>query len=169
MLLGGTCRFPQVHTTDAVDVDISQLLRMPPKQHSLLLIFTKSNFKTPSFFKIMDFLNKGLLPNNSQGAKKSAAQASPFVIVQNALYLIDANRQNWRRAAVPGQLQEKIMAEIHGGVMSGHFSRNQLYNTLCCHWWWETMYRDATSYCWNCAVCHRVWNWANLEATPPSD
>ena len=53
---------------------------------------------------------------------------------------------------MPSHLQEQIMVEIHGGVMSGHFSGNRLYETLCRRWW-ETMYRDAISYCKNCAEC----------------
>ena len=80
------------------------------------------------------------MPDNSQEAKKIAAQASQFAILENVLYFIDASRQNLRRAAVPSHLQEQIMAEIHGGVMSGHFSGNRLY-------------QDAISYCKNCAEC----------------
>ena len=59
-------------------------------------------------------------------AKKIAAQASQFAKVQKVLYFIDISRQNLRRAAVPSHLQEHIMAEFHGGVMSGHFSGNRL-------------------------------------------
>ena len=143
----------QVHSSsDLADVDISQLLTMPPQTQSLTN-FDKEQGKDPKLKKIIDYLNKDLLPDDGQEAKKIAAQASQFAIVQNVLYFIDASRQNLRRAAVPSHLQQQIIAEIHGGVMSGHFSGNRLYKTLCRQWWWETMYRDAISYCKNCAEC----------------
>ena len=41
--------------------------------------------------------------------------------MQDVLYFIDASQQNPRQVAVPGRLHEQIMAEIHGGIMSGHF------------------------------------------------
>lgn len=58
------------------------------------------------------------------------------------------------------------MAEIHGGVMSGHFSGNRLYKTLCRRWWWETMYRDAISYCKNCAECAIVAGTGRVQRPP---
>ena len=116
----------QVHVSDSADVDISQLLKMPPHTQ-LLTDFHKEQVKDPKLQKILDYLNKGLLPDNSQDAKKIAAQASQFAIVQNVLYFIDASRQNLRCTAVPDHLQEQIMAELHGGVMAGHFSGNRLY------------------------------------------
>ena len=85
----------QVHTSNPVDVDISQLLKMPPQTQSLT-DFHKEQVKDPKLQKIFDFLNKGLLPDNSQEATKIAAQASQFAILENVLYFIDASRQNLR-------------------------------------------------------------------------
>ena len=59
----------QVHATHAVDVDISQLLRMPP-QTTVSWGFSQRAMKDPKLLKIMDFLNEGLLPNDSQEAKR---------------------------------------------------------------------------------------------------
>ena len=82
------------------------------------------------------------------------------------LYFIDASRQNPRRAAVPGHLQEQIMAEIHGGIMSSHFSGDRLYKSQSRRWWWETMYRDAISYCKNCAECAIVSGAGRVQRPP---
>ena len=156
----------QVHSSsDLADVDISQLLTMPPQTQSLTN-FDKEQGKDPKLKKIIDYLNKDLLPDDGQKAKKIAAQASQFAMVQNVLYFIDASRQNLRRAVVPSHLQQQIMAEIHGGVMSGHFSGNRLYKTLCRQWWWETMYRDAISYCKNCAECAIVSGTGHVQRPP---
>lgn len=124
---------------------------MPPPTQSFNG-FHKEQAKDPKLQKILNYLDKGLLPDNNQEAKKIVAQACQFAIVQNVPFFIDTSSQNLRQAAVPSHLQERIMAEIHGGVMSGHFSGNWLYKTLCRQWWWETMYRDAISYCAEYAI-----------------
>ena len=118
----------QVHTSNPANVAISQLLKIPPQIQSLT-DFHKEQGKDSKLQNILNYLNKGLLPDNSQEAKKIDAQASQFAIVQDVLYFIEASRQNPRRAAVPGHLQEQIMAEIHGGIMSDHFSGDRLYKS----------------------------------------
>ena len=37
--------------------------------------------------------------------------------------------------------------------MAGHFSGDRLYKLVSRHWWWETLYKDAVSYCRNCPEC----------------
>ena len=155
----------QVHSSNTLDIDISQLLKMPPPTQSLT-DFHKEQMKDPKLQKMLNYLEKGLLPDDSQEAKKIAAQACQFALVQNVLYFIDTSRQNLRWAAVPSHLQEQFMAEIHGGVMSGHFSGNRLYKALCCKWWWETMYCDAISYCKNCAECAIVSRTGRVQRPP---
>ena len=68
---------------------------MPPQTQSLT-DFYKEQVKDPKLRKIFDYINKGLLPDNSQEAKKIAAQASQFAILENVLYFIDASQQNLR-------------------------------------------------------------------------
>lgn len=114
----------------------------------------------------MDYLTRGLLPDQNEEAKKIAAQASQFAVVQGVLYFIDPSRQNVRRAAVPSHLQQQIMTEIHGGVMSGHFSGNRLYKTLCRRWWWDSMYSDAISFCKNCPECAIVSGTGRVHRPP---
>ena len=156
---------PSVQQVHAEEIDISQLLEMPPQTQSLN-DFHKEQSKDPKLRKIMDYLTRGSLPDDSEEAKKVAAQASQFAVVQGVLYFIDPKRQNARRAAVPSRLQHPIMAEIHGGVMSGHFAGNRLYKTLCRRWWWDSMYSDAISFCKNCPECAVVSGTGRVHRPP---
>ena len=58
-----------------------------------------------------------------------------------------------KRAVVLAHLQEQILKEYHGGVIAGHFSGDRLYELVSHHWWWETLYKNAVSYCRNCPEC----------------
>lgn len=37
--------------------------------------------------------------------------------------------------------------------MAGHFLGDRLYKLVSRHWWWETLYKDAVTYCRNCPEC----------------
>ena len=135
------------------DVEISELLEAPELPGLGQSDFHQEQRKDPGLKKLCDFLEDGTLPDGDKEAKKIAAQALHFSIIDRILYFVDPKGPGRKRAAVPTQLQEKILHESHGGVMAGHFSGNRLHNTLARHWWWETMYRDALSFCKNCAEC----------------
>ena len=102
---------------------------------------------------LIEYLENGTLPKEEKEARKTAALATKFVILDKVLYFIDQKKTGRRRAAVPKHLQEKLLQEYHGGRMAGHFSGNRLYATLCYNWWWENMYVDAITFCRNCAEC----------------
>ena len=38
---------------------------------------------------------------------------------------------------------KEIMEENHAGPLDGHYSGNQLYNTLSNNWYWDEIYTDA--------------------------
>ena len=54
---------------------------------------------------------------------------------------------------MPRHLREKLMEDMHGGPLAGHFSTNRLYNTLIRTWWWEGMYKDVDYHCKSCPEC----------------
>ena len=88
----------QIHSSEAAKVNISQLLKMPP-QTQVINNFHKEQLRDPKLQKILDYLNKGLLPDDSQEAK-IATQASHFAIVQGVLYFINTSRPNLSKAAL---------------------------------------------------------------------
>ena len=93
--------------------------------------------------------NNVLLDNTSE-AKKVAAQASSFAMVDGILYFIDVKHNHQKRFVVPKQLRTTLMKENHAGPMAGHFSGENLYRSLIRHWWWPGMYTDVVKYCANC-------------------
>ena len=109
--------------------------------------------KDPRLAVLINYLEDGVLPKEEKEARKTAAIATKFVILDKVLYFIDQKKPGRRRTAVPKHLQGKLLQEYHGGRMAGHFSGNRLYATLCYNWWWENMYVDAITFCRNCAEC----------------
>ena len=81
----------QVRSFNPAHMDISQLFNMPPQTAVVqpLLDHSKEQKKDPKLRKILDYMNKGLLPDDSQDTKKIAAQASQYAVIQNVLYFID--------------------------------------------------------------------------------
>ena len=59
-----------------------------PLQTQAVNDFHKEQLRDTKLWKILDYLNKGLLPDDSQEGKKIATQASHFAIVQGVLYFI---------------------------------------------------------------------------------
>ena len=116
-------------------------------------IYGEEQRKDPTLLETIMYLQDGTLPEDSNRARRLAAQESVFVLLDGILYYVDQHHGNRRRVAVPTHLREQLLKESHRGVYSGHFSGNRLYNTLLRHWWWPGMYLDATAYCKKCPEC----------------
>ena len=116
--------------------------------------------------EMIDFLQVGVLPDDSSRAKKLTAQEPLFALVDGILFYIDARHGNRKRVAVPSHLREQLLVQSHRGVYSGHFSGNRLYNTLVRHWWWPGMYADAMALCKKCPECAVVTG-AGRQHRPP--
>ena len=116
--------------------------------------------------EMIDFLQVGVLPDDSSRAKKLTAQEPLFALVDGILFYIDARHGNRKRVAVPSHLREQLLVQSHREVYSGHFSGNRLYNTLVRHWWWPGMYADAMALCKKCPECAVVTG-AGRQRRPP--
>ena len=112
-------------------MDISQLLKVPPQQPSdrSQEEFGQEQSKDSELKRMMQFLKIGSLPDYISQSKKISAQALQFSLIGGILYYVSG-------------LRRKILQEIHGGILAGHFSANHLFSTLSGHWWWDTMCRD---------------------------
>ena len=145
--------------------DISQLLEAPPLETGSG-DFSGEQRKDQTLLGMIRYLEDGLLPEDSPQAKKIAAQAPQFALVGGILYFVDHKSDNQKRAIVPVHLREKIMQEMHGGLMAGHFSGHRLFTTLSRHWWWETLYRDCIAFCKNYAECVMVSGSGRVQRPP---
>ena len=152
----------------STDTDLSTLLRESP----LLLgkeqqgSYGTEQRKDSSLVEMTDFLQNGVLPEDSNRAKKLAAQESLFALIDGILYYVDPRHGNRKRIAVPSHLREQLLEENHRGIYSGHFSGNRLYNTLVRHWWWAGMYADAMAFCKRCPEC-AIATGAGRQHKPP--
>ena len=99
------------------------------------------------------FIEEKKLPDDANLAKKIAAQATQFAIVDRVLYFLDPRRNHKKRVVVPKHLQEQLIQEHHRGNMGGHFAANKLYRMVASHWWWEGMYSDVYKKVKSCPEC----------------
>ena len=115
--------------------------------------FAKEQRKDGGYQMLMNYLEKGMLPEDKQLINKVIAQAPMFTLVNQILYFVDAKQNNLKRVVVPPHLRQQLMSEYHSSVMSGHFSGVRLYNTLCKCWYWEGMYTDCLNHGKTCPQC----------------
>ena len=101
----------------------------------------------------MEFLKSGDLPDDPQRARKIAAQAPSFALVEGILHYIDPKRSHRRRVVVPSHLRRQVMENSHSGPYGGHFAVSRLYGALAQQWWWERMYTDIVKFCKSCPEC----------------
>ena len=107
----------------------------------------------PEFNDLINFLTNKTLPVDPTQAKKVAAQAPTFEMIDGILYFIDSKNDHRKRCVVPQKLRTQIIEENHSGPMAGHFSGAKLYKALLRHWWWPGMYSDVIKHCSSCPQC----------------
>lgn len=135
-------------------LQITDLLTMTPTPATNSICeFHLEQKKDIKVKELYDYVARGTMPRDEQQAKKICGQAVHFAVIDDILYFIDSKPQGRKRAVVPAHLQEQILRENHGGIMAGHFSGDRLYKLVSRHWWWETLYKDAITYCRNCPEC----------------
>ena len=84
----------------------------------------------PQLKAIIEYLDGGILPTDEKLAKRLVLERSRFTIQDGVLFYVDVARENSLRVAVSSNSQRKLLEEIHGGSLSGHFAARSMYNTL---------------------------------------
>ena len=151
----GSHNITYVGAISGLNSDISKLLYAQP--------ISTSNPQTndletaqkvdPEFKNLIDFLANNQLPGDPAQARKVAAQASMFVLLDGVLYFIVPKNDYHKRCVLPQKLRAHIIEENHSGPMAGHFSGVKLYKALLRHWWWPGMYTDIVKHCNSCPQC----------------
>ena len=153
------------------DTSIADLLQATPTVSPVnSQEFSDSQRKDSELYSIIAYLEKGESPSEPKAARKLAAAAQNMVMLDGMLQYINSSgppEERRTRIVVPKQLQEAIMTNSHGGLMSGHFAARRLYNTLLRTWWWKTMYQDVVQHCRNCTSCAIVNGGGGHVAKPP--
>ena len=125
------------------------LLKVNPESNLAVtesLSLAKDQQKDTQIRKIVDYLERGVLPNDD-------TQATLFMVMDGVLYFLDPHKKDHRRVVVPTHLQTEVIKIAHGGLFGGHFSGNRVHNMLSRTLWWEKMYADILSYCKSCPNC----------------
>ena len=147
----------QVAVVASEQMNITDLLNISSSE-SVPCNFQLEQQKDAELKKLRLCLEKGVLPPDPREARTVAARALNFVILDDILYFVENKRGGGGRqqAAVPSHLQDRILADGHGGRNAGHFSGPRLYASLRQKWWWRNMFRDATEFCRSCGKCATV-------------
>ena len=119
---------------------IEFLLQAQPANVSSSCDLAGQQLKDPDLCQLIHHMNKGTLPADENKARKIAAQAPSFSLLNGILYFVDSKNKNRKRCVVPVQMRQQLMEENHSGPMAGHFSADKLYKTMATHWWWQLRY-----------------------------
>ena len=141
-----------IRHTDSLD-EISSLLMQCPLVGQEPVDLATEQGKDPELKRMLDFLEKGVLPDDQKLARKVAAIAPSYAVISGILCFVDPKRGNRKRVLVPRQLHEEIVMIHHSGPLSGHFSAKKVYGALADNWYWEGMFGDVESICKNCPQC----------------
>ena len=106
------------------ECSIQDLLVTEPKSEALPTMdsFDIEQTKDPKLAQVIAFLQNGDLPQDEKQARKVAAQAPLFVLVDIILFYLDSSCGNRKCVAVPSHLRLGILEEYHSGPLAGHFS-----------------------------------------------
>ena len=104
----------------------------------------------PDCGPLLNFLLHEIFPENAVEAKKIAAHAPQFGVVEGILCFVGPKTDGPGRKVVPRQLKKSLVESYHSGEISGHFSGPKLLKAIARHWWWQGMYRDVTEHCSSC-------------------
>ena len=148
--------------------DVSELLRLPPSDSQAPdpVFLAAEQRKDPQLLEMITYLERDELPAEDKHARKLTSHAHLFTLENQILYFMDTKHHHRKRAAVPAQLREGVVANAHSGPYAGHFSTNRLYNALIRTWWWEGMYSYVDRYCKSCPQCATV-SGAGRPGRPP--
>ena len=136
--------------------EVSELLGAQPIPNLGNGEFVKEQQRDGDLKDIVKFLQDETLPADTKLARRLAAQAESFTLVEGILYFLDSRRGEKKRCVVPTHLRQQVMEESHSSSMAGHFSGPKLYQALVRHWWWPGMYWDVITHCAACVhTCAR--------------
>ena len=135
--------------------DVTELLLLDPPVADAIhqCEFSAEQAKDPDLKEMIEFLNCGDLPDNPRRARKVAAQAPLFVLIEGVLYYLGPKCSTRKRVVVPHHLRRQVMADNHSGPYGGHFAVSRLFGSLSMQWWWQGMYADVLRFCKSCPEC----------------
>ena len=87
---------------------------------------TECQRKDPDLSSIIDYLEKGLLPDDEKQCKKLVLESPQYDMVDGVLHNESPVAPGSWRVVVPKDLRQSLLEEVHSGRFAGHFSEENL-------------------------------------------
>ena len=143
-----------VQIASVTSMDCSELLQLSPDSVTVPEgDLSLQQAEDPECQVLLDFLLQGKLPEDADEAKKVAAQATQYDVLDRVLCYVGPKAGGQVRKVVPKALRKTLLDGNHGGALSGHFSGPKLLKTVSRHWWWPGMHSDMMNHCKSCLQC----------------
>ena len=95
--------------------------------------------------------------NNEETSAYVKSDAAQCVELEGRLYHKDNRRKSsdgQLQLVVPEEFRRKLVEEIHGGVLGGHFGLNRTMDAVRRHYWWHGMKDDIEEIIKGCPKCN---------------
>ncbi|XP_064398966.1 uncharacterized protein LOC135345475 [Halichondria panicea] len=146
----------QIATIDSLECEDLLQIDPDPNQTTIDCDLSNEQAEDSECQTMFDFLLLGKLPEDAALAKKVAAQATLFDVVDGVLCFLVPKGDGKARRVVPKSLRKTLIQGYHSSAMSGHFSAPKLVKAIARHWWWQGMHGEITERCGSCLQCTAV-------------
>ena len=112
----------------------------------------------PSLQDLINYFNKGNIPEDSLSARRLMATIDDYVYEDDILYHFDRGkvrtRNNTRKQlVVPRALKEEVQISLHEEITSGHLSFEKTYLRIKARYYWIGTYTEIQRWCTSCVDC----------------
>ena len=126
----------------------------------------------PDFAQIIEYLEKGKLPEKEESARRVLVESQDYVLHDGVLYhlytprtrRIDRALAVIRQVCVPRQFRERVAEELHS--RNAHIGFDRLYSTVRSRFYWPGMYTFLHNYVITCLDCQRCKRPIHPNQTP---
>ena len=90
----------------------------------------EEQYQDPDFKPIIDYLQKGVLPEDDKVARKIVLHNDNFDVIDGLLQHENPNFPGRWCVAIPKEKRADLIREAHDGRFSGHFAEKRIYELL---------------------------------------
>ena len=129
----------------------------------------------PDFKHVYAYLDREVVPESDQLAKKTMAGSDQFVLDGDILYHLFYPRSRGapradrmiKQMAVPGELRLPVLAQYHDGLLGGgHQGQDRTYHAIKLKYYWPGMYKDVCNYVQGCEPCQYAKRYFGFHPAP---
>lgn len=161
--LFNTVPFEEGHVYACVD-DPKESNPKPIPQLELDDSLAESQKMCPEIGPIYNYIQSDILPEDTDMARRLAAEKDSYVIIDNKLYHLFSRRlrsaaqqdRYIQQLVIPKSSRTDILEHYHDSLMGGgHQGFDRTYNAIKTHYYWPKMYNHILDYIRGCTVCQQ--------------